>query len=105
MEEQVFFHCDQAIWYKDTAMGIFDPNERVQFQDWIGHRGRLRVGTELPQATRYAYLVDHFSSLQMTHQDDAVNGFRGILNHFNPLFSPSFACGLPESLTMASYGV
>lgn len=78
-------------------MGIFDPYERVQFQDWIRHRGRFRVGTELPQATRYVYLVDQFSSFQMTRQDDALNDFRGILNHFDPLFSPSFARGLPES--------
>lgn len=67
---------------------------------------RLRLGTEPPQATRYAYLVNQFSSLQMTRQDDALNVYLefSITSIFCFLhLSPRVTQNL--SLTMVSYGV
>ncbi|PMD13651.1 HET-domain-containing protein [Hyaloscypha hepaticicola] len=98
-DDQVFFHCQRALWYEDTILENMDTNIVFRNRD-IDHYNAGSVFTS------YEALVIHFTSRSFGFQGDVLHAFRGLeslLQHRwippgGVSFSSGFVWGLPESV-------
>jgi hypothetical protein len=98
-DDQVFFHCQRALWYEDTILEKTDANIVFRTRD-IDHYNEGAVFTS------YEAMVIHFTSRSFGFQGDVLNAFRSLeslLQHRRippgeVSFSSGFVWGLPESV-------
>lgn len=101
IDGQVIFHCRSAVYREDVDLESW---KITACQDEVGHRVRegLKSSTE-PQEV-YAACVWEYSSRKLSHDDDVVNAFEGVLKiivkmfvevYPHSLIGASSICGLP----------
>jgi hypothetical protein len=99
-DDQVFFQCQEALWYEDTILENFDRNISFTHRD-IDHY------TQGSPFTSYESMMVHFLHRSFGYQEDVLNAFLGLENYLRDLpsrtenkvtLSAGFYWGLPESM-------
>ena len=101
IDGQVIFHCRSAVYREDINLESW---KITTCQDEVGDRFRegLKSSTEPQQV--YVASVWEYSSRKLSHDDDVVNAFEGLLKiivkmfvevYPHPLIGASSICGLP----------
>jgi hypothetical protein len=90
-EDQMFFHCQSAIWCEDTNLEI-PPELGHSALEEQHHHTHGKVPLDLRPIKRYFLLVSQYCRRQLTDENDSINAIRGILN----LLLPVYHYGLPQ---------
>lgn len=101
IDGQVIFHCRSAVYREDINL----ENWKITAcQDEVGYRFREGLKSSSEPQNVYAACVWEYSSRKLSHDDDVVNAFEGLVKiivkmfievYPNPLIGASSICGLP----------
>jgi len=90
-EDQMFWHCQSAIWCEDTNLEI-PPELGHSALDKQHHHTHGKVPIDLRPIKRYFLLISQYSRRQLTDENDSIHAIRGLLN----LVFPVYHYGLPQ---------
>jgi hypothetical protein len=95
-EEQVFFHCGQAIWFEDAYLETTAPSAKLWHGEWTKHLSKPKG--ERTVFFDYRLLVKNYATRQLTYESDTLDAFSGIAQSLRRRLGQNFYWGLPESM-------
>lgn len=96
-EYQLFFHCNVATWCEDTTWESDNPS--FQLIPAPMSPGLATVSLPNRHSTgmqKYAHLVSGYHGRQLTHENDALDAFTGVLTVLTKELNSPFIWGIPE---------
>ena len=96
---QIFFHCNNALWYEDAILETIGLDVRINLLGSENLRDRLGELKLLPSYTewaRYSTLVKGYTRRRLLQRKDSLNAFRGLITELKENLRSEFIWGMPE---------
>ncbi|KAF8462859.1 heterokaryon incompatibility protein-domain-containing protein [Kalaharituber pfeilii] len=108
--EQVYFECNEAIWYEDcitepspSAVPIAYPNQRSTLQGRPQFPPNYVPGKDDDYVDRFITSVESYTKRVLSYESDIVNAFSAVFSMLTEGFhgvhpeTPPFQCSLPTA--------